>query len=387
MLGRGRHYRFGAIIHERGGVSGMTDSSRESGRTAEHLRFVRRIYAMRSLGLGFGFFAVAGVLYEQRAAIGVWALLFANGYLWPTLAYVLASRSRDPEYAEYRNLAIDSALGGLWIAVMQFNLVPSALLAVMLSADKIGVGGWRFLVRTALAMLITGAAVWTLIGFPFSPYSSMTVVLACLPFMVVYPMAISSAAYGLARKVVRQNKQLDQLSRTDPLTGLQNRLHWDDSATAAMTHCARSSRHASLILIDVDHFKDINDFHGHQIGDAVLRRVAGILHGVVRLTDTASRIGGDEFALVLMNTDPEPARSIAERIRKAIEDARFDDAPALRCTVSIGLASTGLRTVSAAMWMRHADAALYQAKQRGRNQVVCADAEAERGLPATKPAH
>lgn len=351
----------------------MTDSSRESGRTAEHLRFVRRIYAMRSLGLGFGFFAVAGVLYEQRAAIGVWALLFANGYLWPSLAYVLASRSRDPEYAEYRNLAIDSALGGMWIAVMQFNLVPSALLAVMLSADKIGVGGWRFLVRTALAMLVTGAAVWTLIGFPFSPYSSMTVILACLPFMVVYPMAISSAAYGLARKVVRQNKQLDQLSRTDPLTGLQNRLHWDDSATAAMTHCARTSRHASLILIDVDHFKDINDFHGHQIGDAVLRRVAGILHGVVRLTDTASRIGGDEFALVLMNIEQEPARSIAERIRKAIEDARFDDAPALRCTVSIGLASTGPRTVSAAMWMRHADAALYQAKQRGRNQVVCAD--------------
>ncbi|MGO1073719.1 diguanylate cyclase [Lysobacter sp. CA199] len=350
-----------------------TDRPLDPARASEHQRFVRRIYQMRTLGLGVGFFAVAGVLYEDDASPWVWAILFFNGYLWPPLAYLLASRSRDPEFAEYRNLAIDSAMGGVWIAVMHFDVVPSALLAVMLSADKIGVGGWRFFVRTALIQAIACLLVWTILGFPFSPYSSMPVILASLPFMFVYPLAISSAAYGLARKVVRQNKQLAHISRTDPLTGLQNRLHWDDSATATMTHCARSAKSAALVLIDVDRFKEINDYHGHLIGDAVLRRVADNLHAVTRMTDTASRIGGDEFALILMDTGRDDAVTIAERVRRSVEDARFEDAPALRCTVSIGLACTGPKTISAAMWMRHADAALYRAKQGGRNAVMVAE--------------
>lgn len=347
-------------------------SAYEPGRASEHLRFVGRIYRMRTLGLGCGFFAVAGVLHEQGAAWWAWAALFANGFLWPPAAYLLAARSRDPEYAEYRNLLVDSAAGGVWIAAMQFNLVPSALLAVMLSADKIGVGGWRFLLRTAAAQALACALAWAAFGFGFAPHSSMPVILACLPFMFVYPMAISSAAYGLARKVVRQNRQLAHLSRTDPLTGLQNRLHWDDSASASVTHCARSGKRAALILIDVDRFKDINDYHGHPVGDAVLRRVAEVLHRTARLTDTASRIGGDEFALIVMDIDAAGACAIAERLRCAVEQARFDEAPELRCTVSIGLATTGARTLTAAMWMRHADAALYQAKQRGRNAVVAA---------------
>jgi len=354
-------------------VTGIADGPLGPDSSGEHLRFVRRIYQMRTLGLGVGFFAVAGVLHEQGASPWLWAALVCNGFLWPPIAYLLARRSRDPEYAEYRNLLIDSALGGVWIAVMQFNAVPSALLAVMLSADKIGVGGWRFFARTAAAQVVTCLATWAVLGFGFQPHSSMPVILASLPFMFVYPMAISSAAYGLARKVVRQNKQLAHISRTDPLTGLQNRLHWDDSATATMTYCARSSKHAALIVIDVDRFKEINDFHGHLVGDAVLRRVAGTLRTATRMTDTASRLGGDEFVLILMDLDLDGALAIAERVRRAVEDARFEEAPALRCTVSIGVARMGPKTISAAMWMRHADAALYRAKQLGRNQVAVAE--------------
>ncbi|MFK3647633.1 diguanylate cyclase [Lysobacter enzymogenes] len=348
------------------------DSAYDPTRASEHLRFVRRIYQMRTLGLGFGFFAVGGVLYQQGAPWWLWAALFANGFLWPPAACLLAVRSRDPEFVEYRSLTIDSIMGGVWIAVMQFNVVPSALLAVMLSADKIGVGGWRFLLRTAGAQALACAIAWAALGFGFSPHSSMTVILACLPFMFVYPMAISSAAYGLARKVVRQNRQLAQISRTDPLTGLQNRLYWDDAASATMTHCARCGKQAALVMIDVDRFKEINDYHGHQIGDAVLRRVADVLHRAARMTDTASRIGGDEFALILMDTEADDARAIAERLRRAVEDARFEDAPELRCTVSIGVAGTGARSYTAAMWMRHADSALYRAKQSGRNAVEVA---------------
>jgi diguanylate cyclase len=109
----------------------------------EHLRFVARIFRMRLLGLGGGCVAVGGVLYEQHAAWYWWALLVFDGYVWPFLARWLACHSRDPLGAERRNLLLDSMAGGLWIAVMQLNLLVSVLLAVMLSADKVGVGGWR----------------------------------------------------------------------------------------------------------------------------------------------------------------------------------------------------------------------------------------------------
>lgn len=344
---------------------GQTETKRN-----EHLRFVGRIYRMRTLGLGAGCVAVGGTLYEDSAAWYWWLVLAINGYIWPTLAYWLARRSRDPRQTELRSLVVDSMAGGMWVAVMQLNLLPSALLVVMLSADKVGVGGWKFLLRTASAQLVTGAVTWTLLGFPFDPRTSMFDILWCLPFMALYPMALSTAAYALGRKVVRQNRILDRLSRLDSLTDLSNRRHWEEAATAEFTRVDRTGRPASLLMLDVDHFKQINDQYGHPFGDRVLKQLAGILRGNVREIDTAGRFGGDEFGVVLTEASLEEAIEVAERIRAATAVLRFVEAPGLQCAVSIGIAVTDSSLSSVGEWIRRADLALYRAKQEGRNRIA-----------------
>ncbi|WP_242112736.1 sensor domain-containing diguanylate cyclase [Luteimonas aquatica] len=344
----------------------MNEAARRSG---EHLNFVSRIYRMRTLGLGTGCLAVGAGLYEHGASAPVWALLVFNGYLWPVLAYFLARRSRFPLRAEKRSLMVDSMFGGLWIAMMQFNAVPSALIAVMLSADKIAVGGWRFLARTAALQALVCAVTWAALGFPFQPQGSMATLVASLPFLLAYPLALSTMSYALGRKVARQNRLLRRLSRTDALTELSNRQHWEEAAAAEMARGRRAGRPSALLMLDIDNFKQINDTYGHAFGDLVLQRVARVLRTCVRETDTAGRYGGDEFGLVLVETPAAEAREVAERIRREIAQARFGD-PDFRCTASIGLAMADARLLDVAAWIESADNALYRAKQAGRNRVA-----------------
>lgn len=334
------------------------------------MRLVTRIWQMRTLGLGTGFLVVASGLYQNGASPLTWALLVANGFLWPVAAYFIARNSADPERAELRNLAIDSAMGGVWVAMMEFNLLPSALIVVMLSADKIGVGGWRLLSRTATLQVVACGITAALLGFPFQPQSNMLTIVLSLPFMFVYPLAISATAYTLARKVVKQNRLLERLNRTDGLTGLSNRVTWEESARNELARASRAHNTCALLMLDIDDFKQINDRHGHPVGDTVLRHVAQALRDNLREIDTAGRFGGDEFGAVLVDIGHGDALALAERIRAGIESSRFDEAPSLRFTVSLGVAmNSGIGNDTAA-WIRRADTALYRAKQHGRNRVV-----------------
>src|SRR3546814_9716244 len=123
--------------------------------------FIGRMHRMRTLGLGVGMLPIASVLYANDASAWAWGLLLFNGLAWPHVAWWLARRSHDPRGAAFRNLILDSAAGGTRIAVMKFNLLPSALLVTMLNVDKIGVAGWRFLGRTvpppAATRLVVGS--------------------------------------------------------------------------------------------------------------------------------------------------------------------------------------------------------------------------------------
>lgn len=335
---------------------------------ARDLRFVRRIHRMRTLGLGLGVLPIASVLYQQQAPLFVWAALFVNGYVWPHIAYLLARRSRQPARTEFRSLIADSALGGMWIAVMQFNLLPSALLAVMLSVDKIGVAGWRFLARTATAQVLACAAVSAALGFPVQLQSTMFNIFASLPFLFAYPMAISTAAYELGRKVLRQNQQLEHLNRIDDITGLYNRRHWEEAAERELARYMRTRRPAVVMMIDLDGFKQINDRYGHIAGDTVLRSVADALKGAVREIDTPARYGGDEFCVLLAETNAHGARELAERLRTLVESMEFPQAPGARCTISIGIAEANRMLVNVEDWVDLADTAMYRAKNGGRNR-------------------
>ena len=174
--------------------------------------WLRLVHRMRTLGLGLGFFCVAAVFRQRGAPPALWVLLAANAFVWPHVAYVLARRSRDPRRAEFRSLVVDSAMGGVWVALMAFNVLPTVLLVTLLAIDKISVGGWRLLRQALSLQLLACGATSALLGFPFAPASSMTVVIACLPILVAYPVAISAAMWALTTRVRQQNRKLEEMN-------------------------------------------------------------------------------------------------------------------------------------------------------------------------------
>ena len=333
-------------------------------------RFVERIFRLRAFGLGLGFFVVAGVLASNGAPPWAWMLLVIDGFLWPHLARRFALRSADPERAEINNLLIDSAMGGVWIALMHFNLVPSALLLTMLAIDKISVGGWRLLKRAFAAQAVACALTAAATGFAFQPESSTREILFALPFLIGYPLAITTAMFALARKASRHNRMLAHQTRVDASTGLLNRPSWEGVVEDELRRFKRGGAAIALLMIDIDHFKEINDHYGHQAGDEVIRTTAEIIQSSIRDVDVAGRYGGDEFGVMLSHTGVHAALAAAERIRQRLAETRFERAPEVRCTLSIGIALASRAMEDVHAWISQADAALYQAKTLGRNQTV-----------------
>jgi diguanylate cyclase (GGDEF)-like protein len=157
-------------------------------------------------------------------------------------------------------------------------------------------------------------------------------------------------------------------ARKDPLTGLPNRFVFDERIDELLEQAHRYQHPLTLASIDLDHFKSVNDSMGHLIGDRVLQQVAGLLQQHVRTTDLLARMGGDEFMLLLPNTDIFSARVLAERLCQAVDRLGIDT-PTGRLALSIGLAEwqPGLKRQE---WLERADDILYQAKANGRNQVA-----------------
>ncbi len=333
-------------------------------------RFVERIFRLRALGLGLGFFVVAGVLRENGAPPWIWTLLVLHGFLWPHLARQFALASADPERTEISNLLIDSAMGGVWIALMRFNLVPSALLLVMLAIDKISVGGWLLLLRAFAAQVLACAVTAAATGFAVEPATSTREVLFSLPFLVGYPLAISTAMFMLARRASRHNRMLARQTRVDASTGLLNRPSWEAAVDSELRRFKRGGAAAALLMIDIDHFKTINDRFGHLAGDEVIRTTAAVIQACIREIDVPGRYGGDEFGVLLAHTGMHAAIVAAERIRQRVGETEFERAPGVRCTLSIGIAAAARSMEDVHAWISQADAALYRAKTLGRNQTA-----------------
>jgi len=162
---------------------------------------------------------------------------------------------------------------------------------------------------------------------------------------------------------------LEYLNRTDDLTGLYNRRHWEEVAERELARYLRTRRPAVVMMIDLDDFKQINDTHGHQVGDEVLRAIADVLKSCLREIDTPARYGGDEFCALLAETGADGAREVAERLRHAVEQVEPTSAPGVRCTISIGMAEANRLLVNVQDWVGLADSAMYRAKNQGRNRV------------------
>lgn len=166
---------------------------------------------------------------------------------------------------------------------------------------------------------------------------------------------------------------LCELSERDHLTGLANRRAFLVRLVQELDRSSRSGESALLLMVDIDHFKSVNDRHGHLAGDAVIRAVAATLVAQVRPMDTVGRMGGEEFAVVFPNCAPSSGQMLAERIRRAVESTQValpDGVTTLAVTVSAGGAySPAWVRSSTEHWLERADRQLYDAKRHGRNRV------------------
>jgi diguanylate cyclase (GGDEF)-like protein len=166
-----------------------------------------------------------------------------------------------------------------------------------------------------------------------------------------------------------RSQTLEQAALTDGLTGMQNRRYFDDALREYLQEFRRIDRPVGLMILDLDHFKQVNDTHGHDVGDEVLRAVATCLRGMTRYHDVVARLGGEEFAVVTPNMDVELLARFAERIRKAIANLSIMSGNVrLKVTTSVGLAVWDHKE-SAEDFYRRADRQLYEAKKQGRNRV------------------
>ena len=165
---------------------------------------------------------------------------------------------------------------------------------------------------------------------------------------------------------------LCELSSRDPLTGLANRRHFELTLASEVDRVARAGEPALVLMIDIDHFKKVNDAHGHPAGDEVLKHVAHTLSDCIRPMDTVARFGGEEFAMILPNCAPSFGQSVAERIRGhvAARSIAIGQGSEVSVTVSIGgaFAPQWVRS-SALLWVERADQELYRAKLQGRNRA------------------
>lgn len=175
-----------------------------------------------------------------------------------------------------------------------------------------------------------------------------------------------------AEELDHLNRNLKEMVNRDGLTGLYNRRWFHDALENELARCIRYQRIFSIIFIDLDHFKEYNDTHGHLAGDEILKTIGKIFMNETRATTAEVRYGGEEFILMALETDREGARKLAERIRKVVEDYPFEGRetqPMGRLTLSLGIATFPENGKDSTTLLDNADQALYQAKHEGRNKV------------------
>jgi diguanylate cyclase (GGDEF)-like protein len=160
------------------------------------------------------------------------------------------------------------------------------------------------------------------------------------------------------------------MATTDPLTGIFNRRRFFERLDSEWSRCRRRACAMSILMLDIDEFKQVNDAHGHAVGDSVLRSLVGAAADLLRSEDVFARLGGEEFAVLLPEIAEDGATTVAERLRSHLSQVRVDSpSGTVRCTVSIGVAEARLAKESPDATLKRADDALYQAKAAGRDQV------------------
>lgn len=266
-----------------------------------------------------------------------------------------------------------------WISLtLAGQLLIQARATLLPAADSNSRGGWRYLLFGCLFLMAVLMAFRGLFGafFPeLSPsFTTPSPIIALTLVAANVALVLGNIALLAAWREEAQ-QQLRTLVVTDTLTGLLNRNGWSEQANQALRYAQRHGFPLSLLMFDLDHFKRINDTHGHEVGDTALAFFGGLLRQCLRAGDVNARLGGEEFCVLLVHADTAAAQAFDQRLRAALAQA----APqAIPCTIdfSTGHALCGGKDETLESLMARADTALYRAKNAGRSQLVSAEAPA-----------
>lgn len=342
-------------------------------------------------------FAILGAhMRTQSPAYGpyAWTLLGLQFMVYPHVAYWRACRAADTRQAELHNLTIDSLLFGIWAAALGFPVWITFTLFITTTIN-------HALYRDPWAMTHSAAAIAVGVllavafgGLHFSPATDWPTTVLCIIGLTLYLVIVANVAYTRNHQLHRVRKQLqldeqalqkqldeinalqrqlsDQANR-DALTGLYNRRYLDSTLERELARCQREGLPLSLMLIDLDHFKRINDTYGHAVGDIVIQKVAEAMLAIAPDQAMTARFGGEEFVMLVPNASIDRAQQLAEKVRTSIERLRLvrrhDKLEIAPFTISVGVALRQ-REESIEPLFDRADKALYRAKHNGRNCVV-----------------
>lgn len=349
----------------------LTLLDKRKNRTASQL--VKKIYIPRIIGLSLALVVIATSFWHSQVSIGSWVFLFFWSLIWPHLAFIIASRSPSPFKVEVKNLFIDAFVIGFFVPLMSFAPVPTAAIMSMhllslislLGFNKMALGFFTELVGIAVAIFI--------FGYQVNFNNEISPILASIPLLVIYPLFVGYTNYCLTRQLTSKQSDLRKLSRTDSLTGLYNRRFCEEKLARCFSLYQRVKTDSSLIFIDVDFFKVVNDTHGHVAGDTVLKNLATLILNSARATDYCCRYGGEEFCIVAPSLDKSGASRLAERLRVQVEESLLEESIPIKITISSGIAEINDSMNNYSDWLKCADDVLYQAKDSGRNKVVVYD--------------
>lgn len=247
------------------------------------------------------------------------------------------------------------------------------------NAWLLGVGKWRAILAIAMvSMILSVLLTWmsNVIFMPDEPLEDWLYVSIIVPALIAPP--VSSVVLSLLYQLAEARAALVTMSETDPLTGVGNRRHFMEQAQRAIAAAKTMQVPLSIVLIDIDHFKRVNDTHGHAVGDEVIVRVASACRQKLRSGDVFCRWGGEEFIVLLPSASLEMGCQLAERLRVAVAESAAPEAPV---TISLGVGELTSQAGTLDEVVSVADHQLYRAKDGGRNRV-----EPSEGLAAATAA-
>jgi diguanylate cyclase (GGDEF)-like protein len=333
----------------------------------------------------------------------VYGLVLANAGL-SLISMIVSEHVRIPGSDVPAGLTTGSLQANAWVALVGTVLLFLDAIGIILIYEFVSRYTQRMLVRTAVALVTIGAfdsVFFTLAvqqGRPELPALMLSAVVGKTVAVLFYAAALTlylrfiepdtvAVGTGDVADVFQKltYRQLYEQARTrmtrDALTGLYNRGYFDEALPRAVAQAARYQHPLSVLLVDTDHFKEINDTHSHLVGDRVLRLVAELLSEHARAADTVCRYGGDEFVVILSSADAASAAAFAERFRRRLRDRASVALPSgvVRITATVGVATflEDSRVLTPEDLLRLADNRLYVGKRAGRDRVVWRDAPLE----------